>query len=414
VPRPSTRDDLAGAIARTLTEVGRRNEIRLAKVRVAATAMGNGLAWVCWFHPPLGFPYPHFSTFVLVQSTAVLAVSLAFRWALRLGWYTPALSYLAAVLDGGAIAAVYLAIRTAVDVETVRLVFASPLAAICVVYAASGGLRASPGAAIWTGSLALLTYLVLAPMLAIPAAVIVTLVIYILAGAFLGYWMSGLTGSAVAGAVGRVTLERFLPRQVLDAALVDPLALLGPPRTIDATVLISDLRGFTALSETLPPAKLLAFLSVVQGELADAVRANGGVVDKFMGDGMLAVFGAPETDPEHARHALDAAKAALAAIVRLNAERAQLEQGPIRLGIGIHSGPVVVGCLGYGQRLEFTVIGSTVNTASRLESLTKEKAVEVLVSGETARRAPEAGLRAMGSVNVRGVAQPLDVFTLGG
>jgi class 3 adenylate cyclase len=226
--------------------------------------------------------------------------------------------------------------------------------------------------------------------------------------------MSGLTGSAVAGAVGRVTLERFLPRQVLDAALVDPLALLGPPRTIDATVLISDLRGFTALSETLPPAKLLAFLSVVQGELADAVRANGGVVDKFMGDGMLAVFGAPETDPEHARHALDAAKAALAAIVRLNAERAQLEQGPIRLGIGIHSGPVVVGCLGYGQRLEFTVIGSTVNTASRLESLTKEKAVEVLVSGETARRAPDAGLRAMGSVNVRGLAQPLDVFTLGG
>lgn len=117
------------------------------------------------------------------------------------------------------------------------------------------------------------------------------------------------------------------------------------------------------------------------------MHRHGGMVDKFMGDGMLAVFGAPEPLANHADSGLRAAAAIVAAMETLNGKRAESGQAPVRVGVGIHSGLVVTGCLGSGARLEFTVIGDTVNTAARLEALTKERGVEILASDETMRRA---------------------------
>ena len=410
--KPSTRDELASALASTLTELGRRNEIRLGYVRISATVLGSVLGWTGYLHPRLWADYPRLGAPVALVSTVVVGVQVLFWWSLHRGWYRSAVSYGGAVIDAVSIAAFHLTVIRTADASLLA-VFAPTLSATCAVYAASGGMRATSGGAVWTAFLAMVLYLTFGLLSTTPPATICSVEVFLLTSGFLGYWMNQLSRSAVAGALGRVALERFLPRRVLEGALVDPLALVATPRTLEATVLISDLRGFTAFAESLPPAEVLAFLNEIHGELAEAVRHNGGVVDKFMGDGMLAVFGAPEANPDHAQHAVMAAADAVAAMGRLNARRAARRAAPVRIGIGVHSGQVVSGCLGSGRRLEFTVIGDTVNTAARLEALTKEKQVEVLVSGETARRAGAHALAAMGSVAIRGRAAPLEVFGLG-
>lgn len=215
--------------------------------------------------------------------------------------------------------------------------------------------------------------------------------------------MSDITREAVESEVRRVLLQRFLPKTVLDTDRAS-LNLLTEPRSLDATVLISDIRSFTAFAEKLPPVEVLALLNDVQGTFAAIVKEHGGTVDKFMGDGMLAVFGAPDPTPDHAACAIAAARAMLQSVENLG----------IRIGIGVHSGRVVTGCLGSGDRLELTVIGDTVNIASRLEAMTKEKGVAAIVSDETLRRTSSApfDFESLGTVAIRGRVQPLDVHSL--
>jgi adenylate cyclase len=157
------------------------------------------------------------------------------------------------------------------------------------------------------------------------------------------------------------------------------------------------------------PGDVFELLNRLQGALSEAVHACGGIVDKFMGDGMLAVFGATDPSPDHARRAIEAVRRIRQALVDLNRE---LSGGKLAIGVGVHSGSVVAGCLGGGSRLEFTVIGDAVNTTSRLEALTKEKGVDVLVSEETALRVPDAELQDLGVVAVRGRQQGIRVYTL--
>jgi class 3 adenylate cyclase len=209
---------------------------------------------------------------------------------------------------------------------------------------------------------------------------------------------------------GRLLLRRFLPGALIDSAFSDPLQALGAPRSVEATVLVSDVRGFTALSETLAPTQVLELLNELQGALAGAVEDSGGVVDKFMGDGMLAVFGVHAAQPDHAQRAVQAAQRIRAAMVAYNAARPPGQQ--VKVGVGLHAGPLVAGLLGSGERLEFTVLGDTVNTASRVESLTKEHGVDLLLTGEVAAQLGATPLRALGEVTVRGRSQSLRLFTL--
>jgi class 3 adenylate cyclase len=166
---------------------------------------------------------------------------------------------------------------------------------------------------------------------------------------------------------------------------------------------VTDLRRFTALSESMEPAAVMELLSRVQGRLAEEVRRRGGTVDKFMGDGMLAVFGAPEALEDHAGAALAAAREMVEAVRGMG----------LALGVGVHTGPVVAGCLGSGARLEFTVLGDTVNTASRLQDLTKEVGAPLCASGDTVTAAGGAerhGLLERGEIALRGRAAPVRVF----
>jgi adenylate cyclase len=143
--------------------------------------------------------------------------------------------------------------------------------------------------------------------------------------------------------------------------------------------------------------------------MCDIVAAHGGVVNKFLGDGMLIVFGAPAHQPDDAQRALASACAMLAEVARMR-ERGEFPD--LRIGIGMHRGEAVVGNVGGVQRQEYTAIGDTVNTASRVQDLTKPLGRSLLVTRECREALGEARFEALGSHTVKGRVQPLELFTL--
>jgi class 3 adenylate cyclase len=199
-------------------------------------------------------------------------------------------------------------------------------------------------------------------------------------------------------------MERFLPKTVVEAAFETPLELLQQPRLCQVTVMVTDLRGFTQFAENLAPVDVLHFLNRLQGLQSAIVEAHGGWVNKFMGDGMLAVFGAPDRLPDHQARALQAALIILREVHQVS---------PLAMGIGLHSGMVVAGCVGQEPRLEFTVIGDTVNVASRLEALTKVEGYPLLFSAATCEGlTADTPALSLGMRRLRGRDDSVDVYTL--
>ena len=178
----------------------------------------------------------------------------------------------------------------------------------------------------------------------------------------------------------------------------------------EVTLLFSDIRGFTTLSETRKPEAVIALLNRYFSLQVDVVFAHGGSLDKFIGDCIMAIWGAPLDDPEHARHAvacaLDMADTLAAFKRELGAEHTDFD-----VGIGLHSGPAVVGLMGSQKRLEYTAIGDTVNLASRIEGLTKDARRRILVSRDTMELCGEAfDFVSAGSYKVKGRAQEVELY----
>jgi adenylate cyclase len=207
----------------------------------------------------------------------------------------------------------------------------------------------------------------------------------------------------------RTTFGKYMTPAVMDHLLDGKVALGG--QSLPVTILFSDIRGFTSISETMDPQRLVALLNEYFTEMVNIVMDEGGVVDKYIGDAIMAVFGAPVPKPEDPVNAVRAAVKMRRRLAELNAHLAARGQTPLRTGIGIHTGEVVAGNIGSERRMEYTVIGDAVNLASRLESSTKDLGVNVLISEDTyalTRHAIEA--RPVREITVKGRAKPVMTY----
>lgn len=212
----------------------------------------------------------------------------------------------------------------------------------------------------------------------------------------------------------RETFGRYVTRQVAEEILAGRIALGGERRT--ATVLFSDIRGFTELSERLPPEEVVTFLNTYLEMMVGCVFDHGGILDKFIGDAIMAVFGVPVASGSVEDDARAAVKCAVEMMRRLDAmndERRARGEAPINIGIGVHTGELVAGNIGSLKRMEYTVIGDTVNLTSRLEGLTKTLGHRVLVSDATHALVGD-GFRfeALPPTEVRGRQQPVHLHAL--
>ena len=203
--------------------------------------------------------------------------------------------------------------------------------------------------------------------------------------------------------------SRFVNPHVV-RQLVERGGIEGAGQTREVTLLFSDIRGFTTLSESRKPGEVVELLNRYFSLQVDVVFDHGGSLDKFIGDCIMALWGAPLDDPEHARHAvacaLDMADTLQAFKRELGAEELDFD-----VGIGLHSGPAVVGLIGSPKRREYTAIGDTVNLASRIEGLTKDAKRRILVSRDTMERCGDAfDFVSCGTFPVKGRAQPVELF----
>lgn len=236
---------------------------------------------------------------------------------------------------------------------------------------------------------------------------------------FTSFWLSIFLTLAVAlhfrsleKAVreARDVFERFVPPAYLRRIAAEGLGSirLGEADQQCVTILCCDIRGFTPLSERLNPSQLVAFVNQILERITSVVNRWRGVIDKFLGDAVLCIF----EEPGSAERAVACGLDILSAVKSFNAEKNLPTDQTVKIGIGLHTGSVILGTIGSSERMDSTVLGLTVNLAKRLEEITKPLGVEMLISDQVANRLPNGHtyrLRKLGEVSVRGYSEPVAV-----
>ena len=221
----------------------------------------------------------------------------------------------------------------------------------------------------------------------------------------------------------RSNLARYVSPSLVDtlAARDEPF---GPPRQQEVAVLFVDIRGFTTMSESMPPAEVMEMLRAFHERMETVIFDHGGTLDKYIGDAILATFGVPDPGANDATNALSCGRGILDALHHWNRERQEQGEPPLGIGIGVHYGPIVVGEIGSKRAMEFAVIGDTVNTTSRLQTMTRAIGCDLIASDrlvQQVRQEQQDGAAALigdlsdcGDHQLPGRVNPVRIHAFGG
>ena len=214
--------------------------------------------------------------------------------------------------------------------------------------------------------------------------------------------------AVVEQATSKNTLASFVPQQLVDRLASHPEAAIEP-QEVEVTVLFSDIRGFSTIAERLEARDVAAVVGRHLSAMAEVVTAHGGTIDKFQGDAVMAVFGAPEPLVDHAERALRCAIGMQARQQELNDSGWSVDgMASMGVGIGVNTGPVIAGTVGGGGRLEYTVVGDAVNVASRLQN--EAEGGEIVATASTVAAAPSVRCESIGIRHVKGREEAVEVF----
>ncbi len=319
--------------------------------------------------------------------------------------------------EGATVPGVTIHAEALVEYARGRLTRPIPTVAAVAVNALATGLGAAIG-------------LLLAPAFALLAGALLVALLFAISGVALGdlIWLPIALPIATAAAaiflayVARYLVEDRRRRQIqaafghyLAPSIVQQLANAdSPPKlggeTGEVSVMFADLSGFTALSGRVGPEALMAMTNTYLGYIAEAVEQTGGYVDKFIGDAVMAIWGAPVADPDHAANAVRAARAAIARVDAAQAAALGRGEHGFSVKIGIHSGPATVGNVGWLRRFNYTAIGETVNIAARLESVPGDYACRLVVGQSTAVAAGVFAFCELDWLRVKGKDEPIGVY----
>jgi adenylate cyclase len=239
------------------------------------------------------------------------------------------------------------------------------------------------------------------------AAAQVLVVMLLILNLTAGYFVEGRTRRAMADLFGEYVSPALVERLVHDPSRIAP----SGSENRELTILFVDIRGFTRIAETMPPEGLREYLNAFLTAMTEVVHRHGGTVDKYIGDAVMAFWGAPLTDPQHADRAVHAALAMLVEVARLNRGHRARGLPEMSVGIGVNTGVVRVGDMGSRLRRTYTVIGDAVNLAARFEALTRTYDQPIIVGETTVAQAAGHRFDALGSVQLAGRSEPVLIFT---
>ncbi|MEO5375382.1 MAG: adenylate/guanylate cyclase domain-containing protein [Alphaproteobacteria bacterium] len=206
------------------------------------------------------------------------------------------------------------------------------------------------------------------------------------------------------------TFGQYIPTELVEEMNKSGKSVEVGGESREMTVLFSDVRGFTTLSEGLAPQELTQLMNAFLSPMTKTIHKHRGTIDKYMGDAIMAFWGAPLEDKDHARHATEAALAMIGSLDEVNRSFEARGWKAIKIGVGLNTGVMNVGNMGSDFRLAYTVLGDAVNLGSRLEGLTKQYGVLVIVNETTAAAVPDLVVRQLDAVRVKGKDQPVTIF----
>ena len=241
-------------------------------------------------------------------------------------------------------------------------------------------------------------------VLPIASLLVMISLIYLLNMSY-GYFVESRGKRQLTGLFGQ-----YVPPELVDEMAQNPEAINLKGESREMTVLFSDIRGFTTISEGLDPEQLTLLMNDFLTPLTKVIHEQRGTIDKYMGDAIMAFWGAPLRDNNHAQHALNAAIKMVEALKPLNLKFAEKGWPPIKIGVGLNTGNMTVGNMGSSFRMAYTVMGDSVNLGSRIESLTKNYGVDIMVSEFTKAQTQDMIYRELDTVRVKGKDKPVTVF----